>query len=111
MRVVHNLARQTNPYFGDLVDRAKARGVNSETGFLSFKDSLRGTRYDVIHTHFLHETPLGCMDDMARLAWYRLLGSRIVKTCHNVKPHSTPYPWVAYLAESVVNRLADHVIF
>jgi glycosyltransferase involved in cell wall biosynthesis len=102
---------QGNPYFGDLVDGIKARGVHSETGFLSIKGSLRGTRYDVIHTHFLHDSPLWCVDDLARLAWYRLLGSRIVKTCHNVKPHSTGHPWVAYLAEAIVNRVADHVIF
>jgi glycosyltransferase involved in cell wall biosynthesis len=111
MRVIHTISKQTNPYFGSLVEGLNSHGVEAEHGYLSIRGSLSGLRYDIVHVHFVSHRPLGFLDEFTRLAWYRLLGSRIVKTCHNIRPHSTIHPRLAYWFERVVSRIADHILF
>src|SRR2546427_5612734 len=111
MRVIHTVTKQRNPYFGSLVAGLKSHGCKAEHGYLSIRGSLRGQRYDIVHVHFVSDRLLGFLDEFARLAWYRLLGTRIVKTCHNIRPHSTHHPQLAYWFERIVSRFADHIVF
>src|SRR5439155_20501347 len=109
----HTKKKQPNPYFGSLVARLKAHGVEAdgEHGYLSILGSFRGDVYDIVHVHFVADSPLDFLDEFTRLAWHRLLGSRIVKTCHNIRPHAARHPRLAFWFERLVNGVADHVIF
>jgi beta-1,4-mannosyltransferase len=111
MRVIHTIRKQINPYFGCLVNGLKLRGIEAEHGYLSILGSLFGRRYDIVHVHFASDSLLQFLDEFARLVWHRLLGCRIIKTCHNVRPHSSINPRLAYWFERIIGRLADHMIF
>src|SRR5216683_6241881 len=104
MRVIHTISIQINPYFGSLVAGLKSHGCEAENGYLSIRGTLRGQRYDIVHVHFVSDRPLPFLKEFAKLAWYRLLGSRIVKTCHNIRPHSTLHPRLAYWFERIVSH-------
>ena len=113
MQVIHTTTKQINPYFGSLVQGLKSHGIDidGEQGHLSIRHSLRGRGYDIVHVHFAADSPLGFLDELARLVWYRLRGSRIVKTCHNIRPHSSLHPRFAYWSERILAGLADHIMF
>ena len=113
MRVIHTTNNQRNPYFGSLVKGLKSHGIeiDGENWYLSIRRSLGGQRYDIVHVHFVSDNPLEFLNQLARLVWYRLRGSRIVKTCHNIRPHSSLHPRLAYWFERIVSRFADHMIF
>jgi glycosyltransferase involved in cell wall biosynthesis len=113
MRVIHTINNQMNPYFGSLVEGLKAHGIEAdgEQGYLSIRHSFSGRGYDIVHVHFVSDDPPGFLDELARLVWYRLRGSRIVKTCHNIRPHSSLHPRLAYWSERIVSHLSDHMIF
>ena len=113
MRVIHIVRDNVNPYFGTLVRGLRDSGldVKDYDGYLSIRQPLRGARYDVVHVHFVPDRLRPFLDAFIRLAWYRLLGSRIVKTCHNIRPHSTLNPRLAFCFERLACYFANHVIF
>jgi glycosyltransferase involved in cell wall biosynthesis len=61
--------------------------------------------------HFISHAPRVFAEQLFRCAFYRLFGSRIVKTCHNIRPHTSEKAMSFFLCEKIFSSFADHIIF
>lgn len=116
MKIIHLPQNKLNPYFetlARLISEKQGFQVDAHTGYLSIKQAIGGKRYDLIHVHFIpgSQSILKFLWYLSRILLYKALGSKILKTCHNIRPHSHHKSSGNYYAERIFAKITDHMLF
>lgn len=120
MKVLHT-PKFSNPYqallVGELQNIQVEASVSGLPNYFAFSSDVMAQ--DVIHLHWLHpffvrrslfKTIKACIRFVCQLALLKLMGKRLVWTCHNLINHEQKFPQVDYLCTRAVSILAHKVI-